>query len=282
MKNDSNKKFLIHSILFNNRLNWYDYYLRYAIAHGYILTSFIDYLENTEYEDKKVMILRHDVDWSVKNARLMSAIEKTHNVKAAYYFRWATFDKQFIHELADAGFEVGFHYETLGAYCAENDIHVVNKEVIIVCKEKLKMEIQRFNYKAGLRIKTVCAHGLAKNKELRVSNNVLLENENYTNFGIKCAAYDRGFYSKVDIHIMDKDILNNYGFAYENNPIESIKDGKKLIVFLSHPVHWKLSLSQRMKRMIKLMLGKYTTNTKRVFERIDVAGLQDNICRICS
>ena len=276
MKNDSNKKFLLYTLLFNNRLDWYDFYLRYAITQGYTLTSFIDYLENPAYANKKVMILRHDIDRSVKNARLMFSIEKKHNVRATYYFRWSTFDKEFIEQLVESGFEVGLHYETLGTYCTQNNIRIVDNEVIRVCKERLKNEIQIFNRDAGVHIKTVCAHGSSINRQLCVTNNVLLENEDYQNFDIKCAAYDKDFYNKVDAHIMDTNLLNNFGFSYKHNPIQSIKDGNKLIVFLSHPAHWNLKMSQRIKMLIKLILGQYTTNTTRVFQRINLAGLASN------
>ena len=275
MKNDSNKEFLLRTILFNNRLDSYESYLSYAVEHGYILTSFIDYLENPAYDNKKIMILRHDIDRSVEVARLMFLIEKRHRAKATYYFRWDTFDKQFIDELISAGFEVGLHYETLSAYCTKNSIQVVDKEILSICKEQLKREIQLFNEKTGAKIKTVCSHGSPENRQLHVSNNVLLEDENYKDFDIKCEAYDRSFYTKVDVHIMDADILNNYGFAYHSNPTKSIKDGKKLIVFLSHPAHWKLNHLQRMIRLVKFTLGMYTTNTTRVFKRIDISGLRD-------
>ena len=272
MKNDSGRSFLLSTILLNSRLKWYEYYILCAIAHGYTLTSFIDYLENPAFEKRKVMILRHDIDQSVKNARLLFSIEKNHNAKATYYFRWKTFDKQLIDELVKSGFEVGLHYETLGAYCAENDIRIVNNAVINICKKKLKNEIQDFNRLAGLHIKTVCAHGSSINRQLGVTNNVLLENEDYRKFHIKCAAYDKEFYSKADAHIMDTNLLHNNGFAYKQNPIQSIKEGRKLIVFLSHPRHWHLEFSQRTKMLIKFILGQYTSNTTRVFQRINLEG----------
>jgi hypothetical protein len=205
----------------------------------------------------------------------MFTIEKKYKVKATYYFRWVTFDEEFIDQLINSDFEVGLHYETLSAYCTQNNIQSVDKEVISLCQERLKHEIKIFSGKVGVKVKTVSSHGTSKNKELGISNNVLLESANYEDFDISCAAYDRKLYCKVKAHIMDADILENFGFSYPERPLSCIEEGKSVIVFLSHPVYWYYNPLRRAKRLIKFLMGRYTTSTARKFKRIDISGLRD-------
>lgn len=268
-RNDVGMKFIREVLFSNNRLSYYDYYIKLAKKNGYIVTSYIDYLENYKDTDKKVIILRHDIDHTPVKARIMFEVEKKNNVKATYYFRWSTIDYDLAKEMNDSGFEVGLHYETLATYCLKNNINSINNEVIEKAKEELKKEIKEFKEKTGINIKTIANHGHPKNVEIGASNNVLLENEIYKNFGIVSEAYDKDFYKNVNTHIMDNNILTNYGFSYKSNPIDSILRGDKVIVFLAHPQHWKDDFGTRVKMAIKILLHKYTTSTTREFKRIN-------------
>lgn len=270
---DEGIKFILKSIILNNRFKYYDYYIKLAKKKGYVVTSFKDYLENYKNTDRKVMILRHDVDNIGENVKEMFKIEKESNVKSTYYFRWCTFNYDLIRDMDKSGFEVGLHYETLATYCLENNIDKVDVDIINICKEKLKEEIKLFKDKTGIDIKTIANHGHGKNIELGVSNNILLEDEKYSSFGIISEAYDKDFYRHVDRHIMDTNILTNFGFAYKSNPIESLNRGDKVIVFLAHPEHWKFDFITKLKLIVKLILGRFTLSTSREFKRIENKGI---------
>jgi hypothetical protein len=171
------------------------------------------------------------------------------------------------------GFEVGLHYETLGKYCDDNNVDKVTDELLIKCTEMLKQEITDFKKVTGIQIKTAASHGHNKNIQLGTSNNILFEGQEYSKFGIISEAYDREFYEKhVTTHIMDNNILYNYGFSYSANPIESILNGDKVIVLLAHPEHWKYSLKLRIIMLVKIFLGRYTRGSNRVFKRISIKG----------
>lgn len=265
---DKGYMFLVKTILFNNRLRYYDAYLRLAKEKGYKIVSYIEFLEKYQNSSDKILILRHDIDNHTYNIRSMLEIEKSVGARASYYFRWLTFDKELMQEINKSGFEVGFHYETLGQYCEENDISEVNDEIIKKCKKQLNEEIKLFKEKSQINIKTIANHGHPRNCKLHVSNNVLVEEQNYEDFGIISETYDKDFYNKVTTHIMDTDIAINYGFAYNSNPIESILDNDRVIVFVSHPEHWRFSLFKRLRLMARVILFKYTTTTSRNFMRV--------------
>ncbi|AVQ39006.1 hypothetical protein C7M56_10025 [Clostridium botulinum] len=270
---DTGISFIFKNIFLNNRFDYYDYYIKLAKERGYVVTSFIDYLENYKGTSKKVLILRHDIDWNSINTKLMFEIEKNNNVKATYYFRWCTMDYDIIKEMNESGFEVGLHYETLATYCLENNITELSDDTIKVCREKLKDEIRKFKNNTNVDMKTMANHGHPKNVELGASNNILLENEVYKDYGIICEAYDKEFYKDVITHIMDNDVMYNFGFSYKSNPIDAINNNDKLIVFLAHPHHWKFNLKNRIKIIIKLIIGRYTTQTNREFKRIEDKGV---------
>ncbi|NEZ45602.1 hypothetical protein FDF74_00065 [Clostridium niameyense] len=270
---DTGIRFILKCIFLNNRFDYYDYYLKLAKQKGYVVTSFKDYLENYRGKDQKVMILRHDVDNLGDNVKEMFKIEKKNQVKSTYYFRWCTFDHDLIRNMDNEGFEVGLHYETLATYCLENHIDKVDNNIINICKEKLKEEIEHFKDQTGISIRTIANHGHNKNIEIGVSNNVLLEGEDYKKFRIISEAYDKDFYKHVDKHIMDTNILTNFGFAYKSNPIESLNRGDKVIVFLAHPEHWKFDFITKLKLIVKLILGRFTLSTNREFKRIENKGI---------
>lgn len=268
---DRGLSFIISVLLKNDRFKYYDFYLNLANKNGYKIISFTEYLKNGVNYGDKILILRHDIDNNISNVKLMYDIERKNNATATYYFRWSTLDVDLVKEMHKNGFEIGLHYETLATYAIKNNIHKhdqVNEEVLKICRKELKEEIEKFKGVTGILIDTIANHGHYKNIELGISNNTLVEGQDYNYFSILCEAYDKKFYETVNTHIMDTSIEYNYGFAYKDNPIDSIIRGDKVIVFLSHPEHWRLSVNQRIKLAIKLVIGKFTFHTNRVFTRI--------------
>ena len=55
-------KRVLKKIIQKSRLEEYKNILIYAIDKGYLLTSLSDWYENNFYTNKKVFLLRHDVD----------------------------------------------------------------------------------------------------------------------------------------------------------------------------------------------------------------------------
>lgn len=268
-RNDVGFKFILENIIKNDRFRYYDEYIKLAKEKGYIITSYIDYLTNHQNSGKKILILRHDIDSITPNTKQMFEIEKNNNVKSTYYFRWNTIDLDLIKQLDKNGFEVGLHYETLALYCEKNNITKVDDNVLEKCRQLLKDEIKEFEHKTNVKVQTIASHGHPKNLEIGLSNNVLLEEEKYSDYHIISESYDKSVYKNVNTHIMDTNILYNYGFAYKQNPIESILKGDNIIIFLAHPDHWKYDFKTRIKMVIKLFIGKYNTSTNREFKRID-------------
>lgn len=250
---DTGEGFVKEIINNNDRMKFYDLYIKLAKAKGYIITSYIDYLENYKDTDKKVLILRHDIDEKSDGTKMMFDIEKKNDVKATYYFRWKTFDLDLIKEISSAGFEVGLHYETIATYCIDNHTRKIGQEEIDKCREILKKEIKDFKLKTGIDIKTISSHGNPINREINIPNNVLLLGQKYSDYGIVSETYDPNIIKNyVKSYICDNDLMKKYGFAYRANPIDSILQNDKVIEFLSHPSHWYYTVYQRAKMYLEV------------------------------
>lgn len=186
----------------------------------------------------------------------MFEIEKKNNVKATYYFRWTTFDKDLIKEISEQGLEVGLHYETIATYCIENEQEELKQKDIIKCREILKDEIKKFKEKSGVNIETISSHGNLVNRTIGIPNNALFYGQNYKDYGIIGETYDRNIRRyKIKSYICDGEISRKYGFSYLANPIDSILKADRVIEFLSHPNHWDYDLSYRAKMYMKMEAG---------------------------
>ena len=270
---DTGLNFVDNVALYNNRLDYYDLYIKLALKEGYIVTDYEDYLKNYKNTDKKVLILRHDMDASSDGVEKMFQIEKDNGVKATYYFRWCTYDQKLINEIHAAGFEVGLHYETLATYCLKDKKTHVDQEDISACRQILKEEIKEFKKRSGIDIKTISAHGTPTNHEIGVMNNVLMDGQNYNDYGIIGETYNKNV-MRYDIksYICDNDILYKYGFSYKSNPIDSIMSGARVIEFLSHPHHWYYDINSRAKIYSIIRNDNYKQNNPALRQKIKAKG----------
>lgn len=266
-RKDNTIDFLIRVILFNNRIQMYRNYILEAKRHGYQVCSMEQFWQDKE-STKKHFILRHDVDHVSKGTYKMYKIERDCGVVSTYYFRKNTIDEKLMRNMQKNGFEVGLHYETLSDYADENNLDAVSDGDILICRERLKQEIKEFQKILPKKLSSICSHGASANRRICCSNNILLEGEDYKDYGIIFEAYDKEMYEKyINEHIMDNNICINYGFSYKANPIEAIKNGKKNIIFLTHPNHWYQGVLRSIKDFIKIVLGKCTYTSNRVFVR---------------
>lgn len=265
---DNSKQFILRTILKNNRLKTYRRYITFALDNGYRVCGLEEFYQNRGSKDR-FFVLRHDVDTVTPATYQMLLVEKELGVKSTYYFRTCTIDKKLIDNMFELGFEVGFHYETLAAYAADKGIECFEEVDLNEAREQLKKEILEFQLAIGHKILSIASHGHALNTKMGYSNNYILENDDYVNYGIMFEAYDRDMYKKkIDCHIMDGHICFNYGFAYENNPIEAINENKKNIIFLAHPNFWYGDRMRQAKDFIYYIMGKGDKYKIRSFKRL--------------
>jgi hypothetical protein len=91
-------------------LKIYKLFLKTLQQRDFSFQTFLELIENPE---KKVIVLRHDVDQLPHNSLLFARIEATEGIRGTYYFRAIprSWDETVIKEIAGMGHEVGYHYE---------------------------------------------------------------------------------------------------------------------------------------------------------------------------
>ena len=113
------------------RAERYDEYksnIEHALNNGYRVISLEEWFFTDKAKSIKTLILRHDVDHDPVSALRISKIEYILGVRATYYFRWSTLDKEIVQKIINNGGEVGLHYETISRYAIEN--HLVSEDEI--------------------------------------------------------------------------------------------------------------------------------------------------------
>ena len=94
------------------------------------------------------IVLRHDVDRSVKNALAMAKLEHEYGIRSTYYFRYPnTFNLRVMKQIFSLGHEIGYHYEVLDK--AKGD----SRRAIAIFQKELKI------FRKVFPVKTICMHG---------------------------------------------------------------------------------------------------------------------------
>jgi len=91
--------------------------IKAALGAGFIITNLRDYDKNKHKQ--KLILLRHDIDYSPKRAFEIAKIEKSLNVKSTYFIRvhgehYQPFDKESyptLLKILKMGHEIGLHLE---------------------------------------------------------------------------------------------------------------------------------------------------------------------------
>lgn len=132
--------------------------------------TFAEYLES-KVAEKKIIILRHDVDCRPEQALKMARLEHEMGIKASFYFRYRRrrFSEKVIGAVADLGHEIGYHYEDLRRTRGDAQKAIA---VFRLNLEKLRCLAQ---------VKTICMHG---SPIFRFDNRDLWNSNDYHDFGI--------------------------------------------------------------------------------------------------
>jgi len=242
-------------------LKTYKDLLQSIITSNYSIQTFEKYLISPE---KKVVILRHDVDKKPKNALRVAYIEHEIGVKASYNFRIVkeSFDESIINKITNLGHEIGYHYEDL---CIAKGNH---ETAITLFEQNLK------RLRSLYPIKTICMHGSPFEKW---DNRGLWDYIDYRDYGIIGEPYFDVDYDSVlyltdtgrrwdgsSVSIRDK-VRSRYnpGLKKTSEIINGIK-GKSLpekIMINTHPQRWSDDFIEWTSEIL-------LQNLKNVFKRI--------------
>ena len=268
-----NKIKLFIKYLQNDRIKEYNNIIKKAFENDYQVISLRDYALKEFTVNKKLFILRHDVDHCSNGTKMMFEVEKKYSVHSSFYFRNSTFNPSLMKEIEKYGSEASLHFEPIADFVKANNIK--NKEELYamkdwqeICLHLLKCNIDRFRKLLGIPCITIASHGEYENSLVQTPNNYLTENiSTYEYLDIKLEAYNKSMIEKVTCYISDVPIEINNGYRYGTTPIEAIKRDEKFIMFLTHPEHWHYSPWKQFKKLVKTIIRKPIDEKER-FKRI--------------
>lgn len=89
---------------------------------GYNFYTFEKFI-SSEDQEKKFIILRHDVDARPHNSLAFARIQAEMGIRGTYYFRIVpqSYNEAIIKEMVELGHEVGYHYETMDTCKGDTD-----------------------------------------------------------------------------------------------------------------------------------------------------------------
>lgn len=257
----------------NNRIKEYETIIQEALNSNYEIISLRDYIEEKFDKNKKLLILRHDVDHFSNGTKMMFEVEKKYGTTSSFYFRNSTFEPKLMKEIEAYGGEASLHFEPIADFVKANDIK--SKDELFKhrdwqkkCLEILKCNIERFRKLIDIPCVTIASHGEYENTLVKTPNNYLTEYiSTYEYLGIKLEAYNKNFIDQVTCYISDVPIEINSGYRYGISPIEAIEKEEKIILFLTHPNHWYYSRWKQFKKLVKVIVRKPIVE-KEKFKRV--------------
>jgi len=257
----------------NNRIAEYEQIIKKALDYDYQIISLRDYIEKKYDKNKKLLVLRHDVDHFSDGTSMMFEVEKKYQVNSSFYFRNSTFEPKLMKDIEANGSEASLHFEPIADFVKANSIK--NREELYSfknwqekCLNILKANLDRYRNLLDISCITIASHGEYENSLVKTPNNFLTEDISTYNFlDIKLEAYNREFIDKVTCYISDVPIEINSGYRYGITPFEAIEKNEQFIMFLSHPNHWYYNRWKQFKKLIKVLIKK-PINTKEEFKRV--------------
>ena len=167
------------------RLSVYKVLLENLKSKGYEIMTFREFLSLTEIDDnRKIVILRHDVDKKPRNSQKAAEIEYELGVKATYFFRMrkCSYDENIIRHIASLGHEIGYHYEDL----------VIAKGDDTAAIKHFEMSLEKMRNLAD--VSAICMHGSPMSE---IDGRDLWKTYDYKNYGIIGDTYFDVDYSKM-------------------------------------------------------------------------------------
>lgn len=186
--------------------------------------KFIFFGENSK-EDRKELILRHDVDLSLEAALKMAKLETELNIKSTYFILLGTsfynpmlaHDKSIIRHISELGHDIGLHFD-ISNYLNKNDADLVGN---------IKKELTILSFILDKEVNVVSFHRPTKellNKKL--SDDII-------------SAYERKYFNEFTY-------ISDSRSTWKNSPYDLIDNSIKRIQCLTHPIwYWETDIDKK-------------------------------------
>jgi hypothetical protein len=220
-------------------LKKYSSLLESLIDGEYEFQVFNKFLESNN--QKRVIILRHDVDLLPNNSLEFARKQHEYGIKGTYYFRAVpeSWDESIIKGIYDLGHEVGYHYECLTTTKGDMERGIKDFDTNLQALRKL------------VPVNTICMHGSPASP---YDSKDLWKTYSYKDFGIVGEPYFDVNFQKVlyltdtgrrwngdKVSVRDK-VDSGFDFSFQStNDLIIAANNNKLpdqIMFTFHPQRW--------------------------------------------
>ena len=219
----------------------FDYYKKIfqsVLENDYKVITLKEFFLEEYDKDSKILVNRIDVDIKIERLITICQIFKELNIKASIYLRLHAPDYnllsigniQIIKDSISIGCEIGLHteLEDIGGYCN------IDK------KRLLKNEMELFETIFNIKVYGTASHG----DRTHHNNLEFWKKNSLSDFGLIYEAYDEKLWNNCR-YVSDSEWTQwkayDNGKLLENDrrtPIEHLKDGCKVLHFLTHPESW--------------------------------------------
>ncbi len=213
--------------------------LRKLKSAGYSFQTVKDYIYQPE---KRVVLLRHDIDIWAGFSRTFSRLEQSLGVRGTYYYRTIKycFDPSVMRQVALAGHEIGYHYEDLTSAGGDIDLALAS------------FNINLKKFRQIYPVETVCMHGRSGSPH---DNRDIWKHANLEDYDLIAEPYISLDFNRVlylsdtsqswngsGIAVRDK-VKSNIGMDFKTtwdiiHKLDALPDQ---IMFTIHPEHWALT-----------------------------------------
>lgn len=252
-------------------INRYIDLLKFLKNKNYDFVSLNKYIKS-DFDSKKICIMRHDVDLNPLNSLRIAEIEKKFNIVGSYYFRITknSYDLEIMKKINTLGHEIGYHYEDVDLVVKKNK-SLEESQIIDLAYESFCKNLSKF--RKHFNIETICMHGSPLS---RYDNRLIWKKYNYKELDLLAEPYfdidfssflyltDTGrMWNGEKFSIRDKvDSKYNCNFKSTNDIINCSQELPKKIMFTIHPQRWHDKiylwtlefLMQKIKNQIKRVL----------------------------
>ena len=228
--------------LMPSRLPVYRDLLETALRTGYTIcpsSSIGDSsIQGTIDPERRYLILRNDVDTGPRTAGAMWRIEHSLGISGSYFFRLSTLDLDLMNDIAAAGGEASYHYEELATVAKRRHLRSRSSalEHVSEAQDLFRTNVDRLRAQTGLPIRVVASHGDFVNRELGLTNWLILDDPAFRGeVGIDLETYDHDFINHVTSRHAD---LTRPPYWTPADPAEAIARNERVIYLLVHPRSW--------------------------------------------
>ncbi len=202
--------------------------------------------------NRRVVILRHDVDKRPANSLEVAWLEHAAGIRGSYYFRVVpgSYDLRVMKEIAALGHEIGYHYEDVDLESQKSKFKSKNNNgaaLVDLAYESFRRNLE--SLRKDFDVTTACMHGSPRS---RFDNRMIWEKYSYRDLGIigepyfdidfkKCAYFsDTGRkWNGASVSVRDK-VNSKYKFSFDSTLtlIDNIHKLPDRVMFTIHPQRW--------------------------------------------